>query len=138
MRLLKTYLNKSIFKRIFLLPVFFLLYVSYTRAQDPDSLLRPYHNLEIFYQNGYVFPTDPFLKGKNAASDGIDSYQAFSVRFSKQTTGQNRWEQLYNYPDWGGGVYVADFYNPREVGTPIAIYGFFNAPFNRWNRWSFN
>ncbi len=138
MRLFKTYLNKSIFKRIFLLTVFFLLYVSYTRAQDPDSHIRPSHNLEIFYQNGYVFPTDPFLRGYNAVSDGIDAYQAFSLRFSKQTIGNKLWEQLYKYPVWGGGVYVADFFNPQEVGTPIAIYGFFNAPFKRWDRWSFN
>lgn len=138
MGILKTYLRNLAKRLIFVVPSFFLFGVLNAKAQDTDSPSGPHYNLQMFYQNGYVFPTDPFLRGRNTASDGIDSYQAFSVRFSKQTTGQKLWEQLYNYPDWGGGIYVADFYNPLEIGTPIAFYGFFNAPFKRWHKWSFN
>jgi hypothetical protein len=94
--------------------------------------------LQVFYQNGYVFATNPFLKGVNAEAEKIKSYQAFSVKLSLQTTGKNSWEQLYNYPQYGVGLYVADFYNPEEIGIPIAVYGFFNAPFKRWNKLKFN
>lgn len=93
---------------------------------------------ELMYQKGYVFGTNPFLRGINDEATKISSFQAFSVKFSKQTTGQKYWEQLYNYPNWGLGIYVADFYDPDDVGVPIALYGFFHAPFKRWNRLSFN
>jgi hypothetical protein len=45
---------------------------------------------------------------------------------------------LYKYPQYVLGLYVADFYNPEEIGTPIAVYGFINAPFERWDKLTFN
>lgn len=45
---------------------------------------------------------------------------------------------MFNYPSWGIGLYVADFQNPEEIGVPIGVYGFFNAPFKRWKKLSFN
>ena len=33
---------------------------------------------------------------------------------------------------------MADFHNRKEIGVPIAVYAFFNAPFKRWDRLSFN
>ncbi|MFA5973690.1 MAG: acyloxyacyl hydrolase [Lentimicrobiaceae bacterium] len=94
--------------------------------------------LQVSYQNGYVFATNPFLKGVNAEAEKIKAYQAFSAKLSLQTTGHKSWEQLYKYPHYGVGLYVADFYNPEEIGVPIAVYGFFNAPFKRWNKLTFN
>ncbi len=124
---------------IFILSAFYIFVPINTSGQKTDTVAAIHDNsLQLFYQNGYVFPTDPFLRGDNAVSDGVDAYQAFSLRFSKQTHGNKIWEQLYNYPDWGGGIYVADFYNPAEIGIPIAIYGFFNASFIRWRLFSFN
>lgn len=95
-------------------------------------------SLQAFYQNGYVFATNPFLKGVNAEAEKVKAFQAFSVKLSLQTNGKNSWEQLYNFPQYGVGLYVADFYNPEEIGAPIAVYGFFNAPFKRWDNLSFN
>ena len=94
--------------------------------------------LQAMYQNGYVFATNPFLKGINIEAEKITDFQAFSLKFSAQTTGTKYWEQLYNYPNYGAGLYVADFFNPEEIGVPIAIYGFFDAPFKRWNKLTFN
>ncbi len=94
--------------------------------------------LQAMFQNGYVFATNPFLKGINIEAEKINTFQAFSLRFSTQTTGTKYWEQLYNYPDYGAGLYVADFFNPEEIGIPIAIYGFFEAPFKRWSKLAFN
>ncbi len=90
------------------------------------------------YQNGYVFATNNFLRGTNIEAKRINNFQASSIKFSTQTRGNKLWEQLYKYPNWGVGIYFADFYNAKEVGYPIAIYGFFNAPFKRMNRLSFN
>lgn len=95
-------------------------------------------SLEFMYQNGHVFATNDFLRGNNVEAERITSFQVFSLKYSKQTRGRNSWEQLYKYPYWGIGIYVADFHNPEEVGVPIAIYGFLNAPFKRWERVTFN
>lgn len=94
--------------------------------------------LQVFYQIGYVFATNPFIKGVNAEAEKIRAFQAFSLKLSLQTTGKNSWEQLYKYPQYGVGLYVADFYNPEEIGVPIAVYGFFNTPFKRWDKLIFN
>ncbi len=95
-------------------------------------------SLQTMYQNGYVFATNDFLRGNNIETDRINAFQAFSLKYSKQTTGQHQWEQKFNYPSWGIGIYIADFYNPEEIGNPIALFGYFNAPFIRWNKLSFN
>jgi len=95
-------------------------------------------NIILGYQNGYVFQTNDFLRGRNAQATNLDEYQDFFFKISKQTNGKKRWEQIYNYPEWGFGAYMADFYNPREIGTPIALFGFLNAPFVRWDKGAFN
>ncbi|MFK5985547.1 MAG: acyloxyacyl hydrolase [Pseudomonadota bacterium] len=95
-------------------------------------------SVQTGYQNGYVFPTNNFIKGINAERDIINAFQAFTLKFSKQTTGERLWEQLFKYPNYGFGIYVADFHNPEEIGTPFALYGFFNAPFKRWSTLTFN
>jgi hypothetical protein len=97
-----------------------------------------YNSLQLFYQNGYVFPTNSFVKGSNATSDTIDAFQTFSIQFLKQTVGNKLWEQLYKYPYWGGGIYIADFHDPKEIGFPISFYGFIIAPFKRWTKFTFN
>ena len=109
-----------------------------------DTIKIPGHDalrkfsLQGMYQMGYVFATNPFLKGINIESERIKAFQAFSLKFSEQTTGKKDWDQLYKYPQYGAGLYVADFFNPEEIGVPIAVYGFFNAPFKRWNKLTFN
>jgi hypothetical protein len=120
-----------------------LTFSSLVKAQENSAAIvkdRVWKNssLQVLYQNGYVFPTNDFLKGTNFEATRINAFQTFSLKFSSQTTGNKLWEQIYKYPNWGVGVYVADFYNPEEVGVPIALYGFINAPFKRWNKLSFN
>jgi hypothetical protein len=90
------------------------------------------------YQIGTPLYTNDFFRGKNLQNQRLDDYQLFSLRFSKNTIGENSWEQLYNYPNWGIGLSIADFHNPLEIGNPFCIYGFFDAPFKRWNRLSLN
>jgi len=115
--------------------------IIFARADSADvskNLVHRNFSIQAMYQFGYVFATNPFLRGQNAASDTIDMFQAFSLKFSKQTTGNEFWEQIYRYPYWGIGIYTASFYNSKEIGTPVALYGFFNAPFLRHKRFSFN
>jgi hypothetical protein len=88
-------------------------------------------SLQAAYQKGYVFATNEFIKGINVESTRIKGFQTFSLKLLCRTDGENLWEQLYKYPEWGISIYMADFYNPEEIGRPLAIYGFFNAPFIR-------
>jgi len=121
---------------VILIPVYTM-----TQADSIENSLqkeRKYISLQSEYQRGHVFATNDFLRGLNTEYDRIDDFQTFSIKFSTQTTGKKLWEQLYNYPAWGLAIYTADFQAPEEIGYPIAIYGFFNGPFRRWEKVSFN
>lgn len=128
--------------RIFYILLF--LSISILNQAQTDSVgkhkNRIWENVSIqgMYQKGYVFATNDFLRGSNIESTRINAFQTFSLKYSTQTTGDKLWQQLYKYPNWGIGVYVADFYNPEEIGIPFALFGFFNAPFKRWDKLQFN
>ncbi len=127
----------------FLYILLFLLFPLFVKAQDDSTTIikkKVWKNssLQAVYQNGYVFATNDFLRGSNVEATRINAFQTFSLKLSKQTTGDKLWEQLYKYPNWGISFYVADFHNPEEVGIPIAVYGFLNAPFKRWNKLRLN
>lgn len=117
-------------------PVFVFAQSDTTKATEVPAGRK--FALQGMYQMGYVFATNPFLKGINIESERMNAFQAFSAKLSLQTIGKSYWEQSYRYPQYGVGLYVADFFNPEEIGVPIAVYGFFNAPFTRWNKLTFN
>jgi len=87
---------------------------------------------------GNVLPTNAFVRAQNTDPDGNANYYSYSLRFAKQTTGNQLWQQIYLYPSFGLGIYSAFFINTKKLGNPVALYGFFNAPFLRHNRWSLN
>lgn len=105
---------------------------------DTIEVNKKYWSIGAFYQLGKVLPTNKFVRGVNTNADAIDDVQAFSIQATYQTNGKHLWERLYNFPRWGGGVYVGDFFNRQEIGYPIALYGFFSAPFHRWGKSSLN
>ena len=122
-----------------ILNIFLLLYGGslYGQADStgiPESKVWKHTSLQAFYQKGYVFATNDFIKGINVESARINGFQTFSLKLSTRSDGQKLWEQLYKYPEWGIGIYMADFFNPEEIGRPLALYGFFNAPLIRRQR----
>jgi hypothetical protein len=121
---------------IFISPL--LTFSQVDTTQMPKDAVDRKFAFQAMYQYGYVFATNEFLRGVNAQSSRIDDYEAFSLKFSLQTTGKKYWEQSYKYPQYGLGVYAADFFNLSEIGFPVSVYGFFNAPFHRWNKLLFN
>lgn len=58
-----------------------------------------------------------------------DGAQAVSIEVGRQTGGAAGWKRVYNYPAYGVGVYAAHFDHQRELGRPLALYGFFSWPF---------
>ena len=95
-------------------------------------------SLRLFYQAGSVLQTNDFVKGQNAAGKPIDYFQSFSLQYGIETDGREIWQQIYGNPSWGFGLYAVNFFNKEELGTPTAAYGFINAPFVRFKRWSIN
>ncbi len=139
--------NKSTL--LFLLFIFsILLFSSPLQAQiEPgektqrkkDSVNRQI-SLGFFYGYGYVFPSDKFVEGDNEQHKIINRYQSFSARllFQNAGKGEKAWYGTYDYPYLGVGICVSDFFDYKEMGIPIAIYGFINGPFHRWNKLAFN
>lgn len=128
----------------YLLVIFTFLFFVQTNAQNKffekaDSVIHntPF-SIRGTFQPGRVFPTNDFVRGHNFSNDTIDGYRALSFVLLKQTKGDKLWEQLFNYPVYGIGIYSAVFQETKELGTPIAVYGFFSAPFVRSNRLCFN
>ena len=67
-----------------------------------------------------------------AASDfrsGGGDARAMTIEIGRQTGGDREWHRVYNYPSYGVGLYAARFGHDRELGRPIAAYGFFSWPF---------
>ena len=96
------------------------------------------HYLRASYQPGYVLPTNSFVEGENLRGEPIEWYHAVRLEFGWQTDGSEIWQQIYNKPSYGIGIYGSDFFNAEEVGNPSALYGFFIWPFKRWTRTALN
>ncbi len=129
-------------KCIFLLLPIFCLYQQ-VFAQTAKSKIDSFFThtpilIQGSFNPGRVFPTNDFVRGQNFSNDTIDEYKSFSLLFLKQTTGTKLWEQLYGYPVYGVGIYTASFKETNELGTPVAVFGYFSAPFVRRQKISFN
>ena len=88
--------------------------------------------LRAGYQAGSVLQTSEFLQGENATGIPVDYFQSVRLEFGWQTDGSADWHQVFNNPSYGIGLYGANFFNAPEIGTPSAIYGFFDWPFKRY------
>jgi hypothetical protein len=111
------------------------------QSQSPGGLrtrlTEGRYSFQLAYQQGGVFDTNDFVAGKNATGLPIDRHQAVSVRLAMQTTGSREWEQLYAWPRYGIGLFMADF-RSREVGRPISCFGFLTGPLFRTGPFSLN
>jgi len=109
-------------------------------ARDTTKVKKDrYHkSLRVFYQAGKVLQTNDFLAGENASGQVIDYFQSLSFQYGIETDGRKIWQQIYGNPSWGFGFYGVNFFAKEELGTPSALYGFFNAPFVRFKHWAIN
>ncbi|MDE5610899.1 MAG: acyloxyacyl hydrolase, partial [Odoribacter sp.] len=85
------------------------------------------HQLGAEFRPGYVFPTNPFLAGRNATESPIkDSYAAhlkYAFQFSPQSLPDRIWGGAYQ----GIGIGYYCFGNTRELGNPLSVYLFQGA-----------
>ena len=102
-------------------------------AIGQDRYLDSY---SISGQSGWVLPTNDYVKGENDIYQPITRIYTLSLRYERQTDGSRPWHQLYNYPSYGLGLYIADFNVKNQLGNPITLYGFFNSYLIEKQKWS--
>jgi hypothetical protein len=61
------------------------------------------------YESGYVLPLGDFVQGDNAAGRPIEYFQAGALEFGWQSDGSKDWHHMYKLPNYGIGIYTADF-----------------------------
>ncbi|MEE1142316.1 MAG: acyloxyacyl hydrolase [Bacteroidales bacterium] len=98
-----------------------------------DNFLDSY---SIHAQSGWVLPTNDFVRGNNNQHTPISLIYATSFRYERQTDGSRPWHQLYDYPSYGLGLYIADFNVKNQLGKPIALYGFMSSYVINKPKWS--
>ncbi len=52
-------------------------------------------------QYGYVFQTNPFIRGANPDHEPVKAVQCVSLRFGIQSKGKSYWEKAYKNPKYG-------------------------------------
>lgn len=72
--------------------VFLLTLSAITNAQKVNvPVKKDFFNdkyFTVWYQNGYVFPANDFVRRINAENDVIDAFHTFTLKFTKHTTGK--------------------------------------------------
>ena len=124
---------------IVLLNIFSYSVANASEIESSDSTKKHIDfSLYGFYQQGWVLPTNAFINGNNVLQKPISEYRAGSLQLSVQTNGDKLWEQLYNFPRYGFGLYKPFFPDAPYLGNPVAIYGTMGFALKRWESISFN
>lgn len=79
-----------------------------------------------------AFETGPLLSNGTDWGDQIKelvSYRGIDLQFGWRNYSSSIYSSIYRYPKFGWGLNAALNYS-REIGQPIALYGFFDIPFS--------
>lgn len=118
----------SIKKYLFFLVLLLLLYSNL--FAEGDSL----KNTLIRVTPGYGV----IIRHREAMGNLMRHVGSLKVEYGKQTYGQEMWEQLYRYPEYGVGYYFADLNDPIILGYVNSVYAYLNSPFIKTNKFLFN
>lgn len=113
--------------RFQILFVFFAIILC--RSQDQDSIKRNPLLFSASAEYGSILPTNVQL----TYYDNL-RYAGYSAQVLKQTTGKKDWEKLFNYPQYGIGVYGFDFLDNKKMGSPFAVYAIYSSKIKEWNK----
>jgi len=104
-------------------------------AQNDTSSHKKKHHpfFSLNYHYGSVMGTTDFVKGDNLKGSPITNYQSLSFKFGFQNPGYTHWQKTYRGPYYGIGFFMGDFFT-KELGYPLAAYGFYGIPIKRWNK----
>ena len=114
----------------FILIFLFLQGVCLAQNESAKLKTKDYIFLSLNYHQGTIMPTNPFVKGENETGLPIDKYRGASFKLGWQNPGYTQWQRVYHAPYYGIGFWTGDF-NSRELGNPMALYGFLGIPLFR-------
>ena len=86
-----------------------------------------FQSISIYAERGNIAPTNDFFAGENNLGQPLKGYTSLSANVAWKLVDSNQWNGVYNKMVYGAGVYVAKFPDRREVGVPLALYGFFQT-----------
>jgi len=104
-----------------LIIILFLLNGIHTHAQK--EITRNLNGM-VNVHAGYNLPEYPFI---SAITE--DYIRSLDICFFKESIGKNKWEQLYNYPDYGVSFFYSTLGNDEVFGREFALTYFFNLYF---------
>lgn len=107
---------------------------SYSQTDTDSKKNKNYRSFSLNYQNGYVAPMCDFLSGDNLLGNPLNSFQAYTIKGIWQNPGYSNWQKVFRFPYYGVGLTICDFYNPKEIGYPISLFGIFSIPIKRWEK----
>jgi hypothetical protein len=135
--------KKQVLIQYFSMIISVIVNIIFCNNLNADTILlsdstKQKHDITLlgFYHQGWVMPTNVFVKGENMQHEPIKYFRTVSLQLSKQTSGEKLWEQLYNYPRYGAGINVTQFINAQYLETPVSIFSTLGIPLLRWNGFS--
>ncbi|NOR86058.1 MAG: hypothetical protein GQ527_00470 [Bacteroidales bacterium] len=120
-----------------IITLFILIAFYFNASAQIDSIpkkKKQYPSISTNYHYGNVLPTNDFVKGDNLANEPINHYQSIAIKMLWQNPGYTDWQKVYKGPYYGFGYMVGDFFNPDELGYPMALYGILGVPIKRWEK----
>jgi len=126
------------YKTLLLFCLFLINYNLFADDTIKPDVYRYTKTIHFYYQPGLVIQTHAFVQGENPQNKSYGFFQSFTAQYGLHTDGRKLWQQLYGYPVWGFGAYSAYFPGDYELGRPLAVYAYINAPFKRWKKWRIN
>ncbi|MDQ3191073.1 MAG: acyloxyacyl hydrolase [Bacteroidota bacterium] len=84
------------------------------------------------YHKGFLIPE---YQNFNYISN--DYIKSFNLSISKKTRGENDWEQLFKYPEYGMSIFYSTLGNDEIHGREIALYPYFQVNLISKNNFNF-
>jgi len=106
--------------------------VAFGQSEDDNNTRSSNLFLRGDFEYGYI------VVGENDLPSTIDQVLGGNIEIGWQAGGKNVYDRVLGYPAFGFGFLTYGFPQTGQLGKPNALYMFLNAPFKRWDRWSFN
>lgn len=95
--------------------------------QAQEGTGRVTHRIGVDFRGAWVAPTHDFFRGCNAVGERLDKSGSLHLKYSFEFPSGSRLGSMYPTAYQGVGVALNTFFDPREIGTPAALYVFQGA-----------
>ena len=106
----------------------------YSQADSAIQIQKNYPSLSLNVMDGKILPTTDFVRGDNMEGLPLAKYLCYSLKLLWQNPGYKEWQKVYRAPNYGVGISIADFFDLKEIGYPVSVYGVLGIPVKRWHK----